>query len=96
MEKTGNNTYRIAISAVPGDLQDASCYVITVTVGSAVMRGDVDGNQSVDIGDVTALIDYLLSGNSDNIDLVAADMDENTDVNISDVTALVDYLLSGN
>ena len=96
MEKTGNNTYRIAISAVPGDLQDASCYVITVTVESAVMRGDVDGNQSVDIGDVTALIDYLLSGNSDNIDLVAADMDENTDVNISDVTALVDYLLSGN
>jgi hypothetical protein len=60
------------------------------------MRGDVDGNQSVDIGDVTALIDYLLSGNSDNIDLVAADMDENADVNISDVTSLVDYLLSGN
>ena len=96
MEQTGNNTYRIAISAVPGDLQDASCYVITVTVGSAVIRGDVDGNKIVNISDVTALIDYLLSGDSENIDLAAADVDENTVVNISDVTSLVDYLLSGN
>jgi hypothetical protein len=50
----------------------------------------------VTIADVTALIDYLLSGDSTNINLDAADCNTNQEVTIADVTALIDYLLSGN
>ena len=63
---------------------------------SAVLRGDVDCDGSVTISDVTALIDYLLSGNASGICLSAADCDQDGSVTISDVTSLIDYLLSGN
>ncbi len=58
-------------------------------------RGDVNNDGSVSIADVTALIDYLLSGDSSAINWNAADMNGDTDVSISDVTELIDYLLSG-
>ena len=57
--------------------------------------GDVDGDDAVTINDVTALIDYLLSGNASGINLTSADCNQDGSVNISDVTALIDYLLSG-
>ena len=56
------------------------------------IRGDVDGDTSVNISDVTALIDILLSGAEAP---AAADCDGDTNVSISDVTALIDFLLSG-
>ena len=63
--------------------------------GGASLRGDVNGDGSVNISDVTALIDYLLSGNSSGINLSNADCNTDSNVSISDVTALIDYLLSG-
>ena len=56
-------------------------------------RGDVNGDGSVNISDVTALIDLLLSGGT--ISNPAADCNQDSSVNISDVTSLIDYLLSG-
>ena len=53
----------------------------------------MDGN--VGIGDVSALIDYLLSGDASIIDTVAADCDLDGGIGISDVSSLIDYLLSG-
>ena len=62
---------------------------------NATLRGDVNGDGSVNISDVTALIDYLLSGNPSGVNLTAADCNQDSSVNISDVTSLIDYLLSG-
>ena len=59
------------------------------------MRGDVDNSGDVRIGDVTALINYLLSGDASQINVQAADCDKSGDVKIGDVTALINYLLSG-
>jgi hypothetical protein len=61
----------------------------------AFLRGDVDNNGEVKIGDVTALISYLLSGDPTGINVLAADCDQNGEVKIGDVTALIAYLLSG-
>ena len=58
-------------------------------------RGDVDGNGEVKIADVTALINYLLSGDASDINLQAADCDQNGEIKIGDVTTLINYLLSG-
>ena len=60
----------------------------------AFFRGDVNGDGSVNISDVTALIDYLLSGDASDINQTGADCNQDGSVNISDVTALIDYLLS--
>ena len=59
------------------------------------VRGDVDNSGEVRIGDVTALINYLLSGDASQINTQAADCDKSGDVKIGDVTALINYLLSG-
>ena len=60
----------------------------------AFTRGDVNGDGSVNIGDVTALINYLLSHNSTGINLDAANCNQDSNINISDVTTLINYLLS--
>ena len=68
---------------------------VAITEKPEASRGDVDMSGNVNIADVTALIDYLLSGDASAINLDAADCDNSGSVNISDVTTLIDYLLSG-
>ena len=62
---------------------------------STMMRGDVTGNNEVDISDVTALIGYLLNGDGSSLNLANADCTLNGEIDISDVTALIGYLLNG-
>ena len=69
--------------------------VDNLSIHTLEMRGDVDADGKVTISDVTALIDYLLSGNASGIVLANADCDQDGNVNISDVTTLIDYLLAG-
>ena len=61
------------------------------------IAGDVNADGEVNISDVTALIDYLLSDDDDaGINLQAADVQGDGEINIGDVTALIDLLLAGN
>ena len=71
---------------------DGSNWVDMITT----IQGDVNGDGNVNISDVTALIDYLLTGNANGINVTAADCNLDGNINISDVTALIDYLLTGN
>ena len=91
-------------------------YTITVDLENMTMvinqagglRGDVDKSKDVTIADVSALIDYLLTGDASEINLQNADCDLSgngtdcdlsgngtPDVTIADVSALIDYLLTG-
>jgi formylglycine-generating enzyme required for sulfatase activity len=65
------------------------------TQAKIILRGDVNGDGTVNIADVTAMIDYLLSGDESSILLINGDVNKDGTVNIADVTALIDYLLSG-
>ncbi len=60
----------------------------------SVKIGDVDMDGEIGISDVSALIDYLLSGDATGIDLDAADVDGDSEVAIADVSALIDMLLN--
>ncbi len=62
----------------------------------STLLGDVNKDGNVNIADVSALIDYLLSNDATNIDLQAADMDSNNEVAIADVSLLIDYILNNN
>ena len=66
------------------------------TAKNASQRGDVNGDGSVNISDVTALIAYQLNGNTAGINLAGADCNNDGNINISDVTALIGFLLNGN
>ena len=60
------------------------------------IRGDVNNDGNINISDVTALINYLLSQNATGLNLDAANCNLDNTINISDVTTLINYLLSGN
>jgi len=62
---------------------------------NVVVRGDVNIDGMVNISDVTALIDYLLTSSVTAIDVDAADCDGDGKASIADVTILIDYLLTG-
>lgn len=57
------------------------------------MPGDVDGDCSIGISDVTTLIDMML-GTATGI-TVNADLNHDGSISISDLTALIDMLLNG-
>ena len=59
------------------------------------MKGDVNGNQVVDISDVTVLINYVLTGDDSGVIIEAADCDGSGVIDISDVTVLINYVLKG-
>ena len=75
------------------DKATQTIYVIDQRYGENV--GDVDDDGEIAIGDVSALIDYLLTSDASLIALENADMDVDGEVAINDVAALIDYLLSG-
>ena len=52
--------------------------------------GDVNGDNEVNIADVNAVIDMILTGNSDS----AGDVNSDGEVNIADVNAVIDLILS--
>jgi hypothetical protein len=60
------------------------------------LPGDVNDDGKVTISDVTALIDYLLSGDSISFNEGNADVDGNGIIAIGDVSKLIDNLLAGN
>ena len=64
------------------------------TVSMSFIRGDVNGDRIVNITDVTALINYLLSGDASAINIDAANCNQDSIINITDVTVLINYLLS--
>ena len=60
-----------------------------------VIVGDVNGDGHVTISDVTALINYLLSGDDSNVNVKATDVNQDGNTSIGDVTALINLLLNG-
>lgn len=71
---------------------DGSQFVVPSTpVG---MRGDVNADEVVNISDVTALINYLLTDDAEGLNLGNADCNLDEILNISDVTTLINYLLT--
>lgn len=59
------------------------------------MRGDLAGNERIDMGDLTELINLLLGGEpADEFQTPAADFDGNGTVDMDDLTKLTNYLLT--
>ena len=70
-------------------------YTIVFPEVPQVVRGDVNGDNEIDISDATALINYLLYGDATDINLENANCDLQGGVDISDATILINFLLYG-
>ena len=57
------------------------------------INGDVNNDGEVNISDINALTDYILTGNGSNINLQAADCNKDGEINISDINALINIIL---
>ncbi|MBQ1485637.1 MAG: hypothetical protein IIZ44_04190 [Muribaculaceae bacterium] len=87
--KTPAGEYKLTV-----DLANMKLIIEKVTQGHGYELGDVNHDEAVNIGDVTALIDYLLgSGSACEI---CANVNGDEGINIADVTALIDKLLNNN
>ena len=65
---------------------------VTLTGVSDVLFGDVNGDNEVNVADVTALINIILNGIP--ADLAVTDLTGDHEVNVADVTLLISYILS--
>ncbi len=91
--------WRIGIQVhytVDGVKNSSDIVYLEVFEHQPVNPGDVDGNGTINVEDVTALIDYLLGSSSGNFAEGNADVNGNGVINVEDVTALIDMLLNGN
>ena len=61
-------------------------------MATASLKGDVNGDGTVNVTDVTTIIDFILGGES--IDFETADFNEDGSVNISDVSEIIDYIIT--
>ena len=76
-------------------IKGTSFHTIIFPEAPEVLPGDVNGDTARNIQDVTVLINYLLNGTTEGVNLANADVDGNTIINIQDVTALIGFLLNG-
>ena len=68
-------------------------YTVVFPTEPDIICGDVNGDNQVNIADVTALIDHLLNSEAEILES-NADVNADGNINIADVTALIDMLLS--
>ena len=91
-----NGILRSGVDYRGGTISSPDTISRSVEVIVGYMRGDVNGDGSLTIDDVTALISYLLNPEGsgwDQYQVAAADVDGNGSIGINDVTALTNLLI---
>ena len=94
----GPGVYEIRAVAKKEDMLDSNTSVLYFVLDDEpqpqVKPGDANGDNIVNIDDVTALINYLLTDDASGINLQNANCNNDGFVNIDDVTALINFLLT--
>ena len=70
-------------------------FVVSEEIEAPAIAGDVTGDHAFNIVDVTTVIEYVLKGSAEGMDVQAANVDGVGGVDINDVTTLISMLLTG-
>jgi hypothetical protein len=65
--------------------------VLTALGANAAVRGDVNSDGEVNIADINAVIDLILTSNDD----IKGDVNGDGEINITDINAVIDAILRG-
>ena len=84
--------YTIIVTASAEGYNDLEASKEITWEAATGLRGDVNGDGSVDPSDISALIDYLLNGSAVNEG--NSDCDLNGSIDPGDISALIDFLLN--
>ena len=91
----GNYFYRVKDIYINGtESRWSNLKEVTLLAGGETLRGDVNGDGTVGVDDISALISYMLD-NTCVIDMAAADCNLDGAVGVDDIAALIAYLLNG-
>ncbi|MBO4819953.1 MAG: leucine-rich repeat protein [Prevotella sp.] len=71
-------------------------YGLEVGVSANSSLGDVNGDGTTNVTDVTMMVDYILGITSNNFIFDNADVNRDGSINVTDVTTLVDIILGNN
>jgi len=96
VQNLAGGVYEYVVKAVYTDGDESvwsNIQHVTLT-GEGPLVGDVNGDGYVNINDVTALIDYLLNGNTDGVVIDRMDINQDGKTSIEDITSLINILLS--
>lgn len=96
VQNLAGGVYEYVVKAVYTDGDESvwsNIQHVTLT-GEGPLVGDVNGDGYVNINDVTALIDYLLNGNTDGVVIDRMDINQDGKTSIEDITFLINILLS--
>ena len=94
---SGDYTYTINRSdyGIVGNLEEVLYpESVSTTIHIVSPQGDVNGDNQVNVSDVTLLVNYLVNEDSPEDMPASADVNRDSTVNVSDVTTLVNILLN--
>jgi hypothetical protein len=86
-------TVKVTDSSAPNNTDTQELYVVVVE--TQYIKGDVNHDLAVDVGDVIYLVNYLYSGGPEPLPLESGDVNCDGIVNVGDVVYLVNYLFRG-
>lgn len=78
---------------VAGEFDTAEKYILTVV--RSFLPGDMDYNGTVNVADMLALKNLIMSGEYDKYALASGDLDENGTLNVSDMIAVKNIIMNG-
>ncbi|MEM7167169.1 MAG: IPT/TIG domain-containing protein [Planctomycetota bacterium] len=87
-------TYQYDIVAVKNGTEAAAGSCMVTVTGPVFIRGDVNADSNVDIGDPVAILSYLFSAGTEPQCLDAADVNDDGTVNVADAVYDLTYLFS--
>jgi len=75
-------------------LSDSRGAIRDVTVESAILIGDVNGDGLVNVTDIIGVVNYILNTPSATFVAEAADVNEDGIINVTDIIAIVNSILA--
>ena len=85
-QTAGSNSYKIYLDDIKLHYQE--------TWGPDLVTGDVNADGEVNIADINAVIDIILSGTDDEVLLLSTDVNGDGEINIADINAVIDIILT--
>ncbi|MGB7062736.1 MAG: Ig-like domain-containing protein [Candidatus Zixiibacteriota bacterium] len=95
-DSTQAGLYNVTFTASDGSSSDSEVVSITVNdVNQEPLRGDANGDGTINVGDVVYLVSYLYRGGAEPTPLWTGDCNCDEIINLGDIVYLVSYLYKG-